>query len=308
MPTLTRLAGALVAVLTAPSASAAATAALTPAQFPSNDVVQRLIDAHAVGGPAAVLVVGLLEADGTTRTLTAGARDGSGASTAHAGVFEIGTLSHVLIGTLLAQMSLSGEASLDERVVLHMPAGLHGLPPGRFSASLGQLAVHEPGPHTPAANFTVGMLGQLLAANLGSSLHDIFRERVFEPLSMADTGPAPAPNPGLVSTVDDLLRFLASNVEAPGTELQRALREARRPRAIIDARQAVSFAWFVETVGGQRIFWHASVDEDHAAFLAFDPARGIGVVVLAEGGADMTELGFQLLSAASPFRRTDLGL
>lgn len=124
----------------------AAASTLHPPQFPSDAVIQRVLDERVEAGGAVGLVVGLLEMDGTTRVFTAGSAGDGAHPLGPTSVFQIGSISKVLTGTLLADMVRRGEASLNDPVADYLPEGLSG----GTRATLADLATHRAGlPHDP---------------------------------------------------------------------------------------------------------------------------------------------------------------
>ena len=145
-----------------------------------------------------------------------------------AAVFEIGSVTKVLIALLLADMCLRGEVALDEEVRALLPAGLKvpsadgkqvtlahlathtaglpRLPPGllepdealddpyaRFGTrelyrSLAMTDIGTVGRFSSYSNFGYGLLGHALSRRAGRSLQRLLVERVLAPLDMADSG------------------------------------------------------------------------------------------------------------------------
>ena len=211
-------------VLLLVSGSALPTAAQS---FPSDADVQALIDARVASGGAVGIAVGLLDTDGATRTLTAGtAGVGAGPLDART-LFEIGSITKVFTGTLLAEMARRGEVTLDDPVQDHLPDGVTVPTRDSTSIRLVDLATHRsalpriPGNMAPAdmadpyadytaeqlyaflssyslprdigsrseySNLGVGLLGHVLARRLGTTYEAAVRERILDPLAMSGTG------------------------------------------------------------------------------------------------------------------------
>ena len=141
-------------------------------------------------------------------------------------VFEIGSVTKVFTGILLAEMVERGEVALDDPVVKYLPegttvplrngkpitlaslvtqsSGLPRLPPNlrpadgenpyadyteaQLYAGLGQVKLaHDPFAHYEYSNFGMGLLGNALARRAGKSYFELLRERVLKPLGMNDT-------------------------------------------------------------------------------------------------------------------------
>lgn len=301
----------LAAACALPSLAGAST--LATLQFPSDAVVQRILEERLESGGAMGVVVGLLDEDGTTRVFQAGVGGAGADPLGAASLFRIGSLSNVITGTLLADMAHRGEALPDDPVAWYLPEGFTLAWRHDGSTTLADLATHRSGLPLDA-DAGVALLGELLAARLGLGWEEAVRRRVLEPLGMTMTsvqpdrvtspaaarGPEPAGAGGLHSTVGDLLRFLAVNVGEPLTHLQRAMRVAHHPRARIDEQRMVGLTWMIRAVADRRLVWHEGGAGGHRVFLGFDPDRGVGVVVLADSGSGLNDLGFHLLDPRLP--------
>jgi CubicO group peptidase (beta-lactamase class C family) len=104
----------------------AVTAAL-PAQqrhFPADAAVKQILD-EQVGKKGTVgIVVGLLEADGSRRILTAGRADNGALALDGSTVFEIGSITKTFTTGLLAEMVARGEVRLDDPVQKYLPSSV----------------------------------------------------------------------------------------------------------------------------------------------------------------------------------------
>lgn len=140
-------------------------------------------------------------------------------------IFEIGSITKVFTGLLLAQATLDGKAALDDPIAKHLPADLK-LAPAVAAITLQQLSSHTSGlprlpdnlssanPADPYADYTVerlhdflqrfaptqpaprpadysnlgvGLLGHLLARAYGVSYAELVRTRITAPLGLSDT-------------------------------------------------------------------------------------------------------------------------
>lgn len=167
------------------------------------------------------------------------------------------------------------------------------------------------------SNLGVAVLGQALAARAGVPYTTLVSERLLAPLGMSGSGflvvsgpvarghgvnhiPVPAWNiggfaacGGLLSPGEDLLRFLAANLNetAPGAAL------AHRARVEISEKSAIGLGWFTAERNGKSITWHNGGTGGFRTWLGFDAARGTGVFVLANAEHSVDMLGGWLLGA-----------
>jgi serine-type D-Ala-D-Ala carboxypeptidase/endopeptidase len=219
---ITRLRAAGVALLVASSPAAA----VAQSAFPPDAAIQAMLEQRVSDGRAAGIVVGLIEADGSTRILSAGTA-GPGRTLGGGSIFEIGSITKVFTGVLLAEMARGGVVSLDEPVARLLPAEAtvptrggrqitleqlssqnSGLPrlPGNLRPTdplnpyadytvaqlyeflAGYTLPRDPGAHFEYSNLGVGLLGHALALRAGMGYEALLRERVLDPLGMEDTG------------------------------------------------------------------------------------------------------------------------
>jgi CubicO group peptidase (beta-lactamase class C family) len=193
--------------------------------FPPDSAIRSIMAARIGKGGAAGVVIGLLEPDGSTRVLAAG-DGGAGRSLDAESVFEIGSITKVFTGAVLADMVTRGEVTLSDPLSTHLPdtvrvpsrngiaitlehlatqrSGLPRLPSNlrmtnalnpyseytvdRLYAFLnGHTLVRDPGEAYEYSNLAVGLLGHVLARRAGKSYEALVRERVLEPLGMTHT-------------------------------------------------------------------------------------------------------------------------
>ncbi|HEX6316338.1 MAG TPA: serine hydrolase, partial [Gemmatimonadaceae bacterium] len=175
---------------------------------------------------SAGIVVGLREADGRTRILAWGSPGPDKRPLDGNSVFEIGSITKVFTGTMLAQMALDGALSLDDPVSKFLPATVKvperngqqitlghlstqnsGLPrmPTNFSPAnvlnpyadytvqqlysflSGYTLTRDPGQLFEYSNVGMGLLGHALSQSAGSSYEDLVRARILTPLGMTNT-------------------------------------------------------------------------------------------------------------------------
>ncbi len=194
------------------------------------------------------------------------------------------------------------------------------------------LRVH--GPTAPVgravnySNFGVGVLGEALGAAWGTSYADALTAHVIAPLKMTATSlaltgiPTPAelapghsagarvptwtfqaeaPAGAIVSSPRDLgvfLEFCLGRTESP---LTAALAEALKPqREAIDVGAQIGFGWFISGEKDRPVYWHNGATNGYHAFVAFCPAAGRGVALLANDATSCDALGFGLIGMKPP--------
>jgi CubicO group peptidase (beta-lactamase class C family) len=201
--------------------------------FPDVERLEEIIRARVEEGRATGIVLGLLEADGTRRVVAYGDPGQNARSLGAQSVFEIGSISKVFTGILLAEMAGRGEVSLEAPVQAYEHEGVTIPSRGGREITLLDLATHRsslprlPGnmraadPRNPYADYTVeqlheflsghglrrdigseyeysnlavGLLGHILAARAGTEYETLLRERILDPLGMTMSGIALSPD------------------------------------------------------------------------------------------------------------------
>ena len=195
--------------------------------FPDDSRLREIVRTRVEEGRATGIVVGVLEADGTRRYAAYGEPGPGARPLGPRSVFEIGSITKVFTGILLAEMAGRGEVRLEAPIQAYAHDGVT-IPSrdGREITFL-DLATHRsslprlPGNMRPAdssnpytdytvdqmhaflsgysltrdigseyeySNLAVGLLGHLLAATAGRDYEDVTRERILDPLGMSMTG------------------------------------------------------------------------------------------------------------------------
>ena len=187
---------------------------------------------------------------------------------------------------------------------------------------------HDPGEKYEYSNLGAGLLGHALALKAGMTYEQLVRRRILEPLGMTSTsitlsedqkkrlatGYSAALRPvknwdfdalagcgALRSTADDLLRFLAANLELTDSPLRpamRRMRSIRKPTGIPDLE--IAMAWHIFTKFGHDIVWHNGGTMGYHTFAGFDPAAKKGVVILSDSSYDIDDIGRHALDARYP--------
>lgn len=171
------------------------------------------------------------------------------------------------------------------------------------------------------SNLGVGVLGLALATATGRPYADLVVERICAPLGLVDTTvdghlgvvqrsrvvpghrgrgrPAPPwllegmPAAGaLRSTADDMLRFLAAQLDPDDTQLGDAIRLTHVLRD--DPKLTIGLGW-MRIDKPQRLWWHNGGTGGYRSFAGFRPDRRDAVVVLANQSRSVDLLGIRVL-------------
>ena len=174
------------------------------------------------------------------------------------------------------------------------------------------------------SNFAMGLLGHVLARQAGLTYEQLLADRILSPLGMHDTHHGPNPGTlerlappydanlmpaknwdlptlagagGMRSTVNDMLKFIRANLAEDDTPLGRAIRLSHGKRHALPNGNALGLAWNISRSG--QILFHGGSTGGYRAWLAVVPARGVGVVVLANtANAGVYRFGDTLLHLA----------
>jgi CubicO group peptidase (beta-lactamase class C family) len=269
-------------------------------------------------------------------------------------VFEIGSITKVFTGILLAQAVLNGEVKLDDPISMYLPEGVTAPEYEGKSITLLDLATHtsglpgnlchiitfeqmyaflsgyrltrEPGSSYEYSNYGMGLLGNILVLSADQADYEaLLLERIFRPLGMDSTrvlltaemrSRLAAPHTaslaqthlwdnttqagaGMIrSTANDLLTFLAANMGLTETELQPALQLANTPQRPSVGKDTIGLGWQVAANPGSH--WHNGQTNGSHSYLAWDPERKFGVVLLANAAVDIDYF-VRLLIGRLPF-------
>ena len=195
--------------------------------FPVDKDLELMLRYLVEDGMTPGIVVGLLEADGSTRVVSYGSAGPDARALGPLSVFETGSVGKTFTATLLSDMVIRGEVALEDPVSKYLPDGVTAPSHGGREITLLDLATHRSGlpknatNHDPAdrqnpyADFTLEvmyqflsshelrrepgfqfeysnlgfqLLGQALAQAAGMSYTDLHRERILTPLGMTTAG------------------------------------------------------------------------------------------------------------------------
>ncbi len=179
------------------------------------------------------------------------------------------------------------------------------------------------------SNLGVGLLGEALARRAGApSFEALVMQRVLVPLRMNDSRItltpsmkqhlAPGHDPALKqvanwdlgvmagagairSTVPDMLTYLAAYLDSTSVPLGAAARLAREPRRPTSSPvMRIGLAWNVVDANGRKFTWHNGGTGGYRTWAGFDPARGVGVVVLSNTATGVDDIGQHILDTGIP--------
>jgi len=186
----------------------------------------------------------------------------------------------------------------------------------------GYRLTRAPGSTYEYSNYGFGLLGNLLVRRAGQADYEaLLLDRITNPLGMDSTriqltpemnsrlapphstysvraaswdAPAFAGAGMIRSTANDMLTFLAANMGLTETELQPAIQLANTPQRPTDGLEYIGLGWHLPK-SGNGIHWHNGETSGYHSYLAWDPERKIGVVVLANAAVDIDDVGRLLI-------------
>lgn len=97
-----------------------------------------------------------------------------------------------------------------------------------------------------------------------------------------------------------MLVFLAANASPAETQLGRSISASHTVQRRVNKREAVALNWHLQYVGDEQVLWHNGGTADFRTFIGFDPAKNVGVVVLANSVLGADDIGFHLINSAMP--------
>ena len=114
----------LAAALAAAACASPPQTPATPSAFPDNAALLAMLKARIDDGRATGIVLGVMDADGSSRVVAYG-DPGPGAPALDANsLFEIGSITKVFTSTILADMAMKGEVKLDVPAQTYAPASM----------------------------------------------------------------------------------------------------------------------------------------------------------------------------------------
>jgi CubicO group peptidase (beta-lactamase class C family) len=181
----------------------------------------------------------------------------------------------------------------------------------------------DPGEKYEYSNLGVGLLGHVLALRAGKSYEQLLKERILDPLGMNDTRitltpsmkqrmaqgfdaagtpthtwdlPTLAGAGALKSTANDMVKFLAANLDSTSTSIGKILASAKIARHDADRPgNSIGLAWHIVDVFGTTATWHNGGTAGFRTFIGMDDVRHRGVIVLTNSANTPDDIGFHVL-------------
>lgn len=182
------------------------------------------------------------------------------------------------------------------------------------------------------SNLGGGLLGHILALRAGTNYEALVLQRICRPLGMTNTVialsaglksrlaighnyagqpvanwdiPTLAGAGALRSTANDLLKFLAANLNPANSELGPAMQLTHKARHHAGSQDMdVGLCWHISRRYGDEVVWHNGGTGGYHSFIGFDPLKKRGVVVLANSARTIDDLGFHFLDSKYPLDRS----
>lgn len=199
-----------------------------------------------------------------------------------------------------------------------------------------------PGSKYEYSNLGMGLLGFALSHKRGQSYEEFVKELICKPLGMNDTmitlkpeersrlatgycvcerdgdnlvgislGPWDLPDTvagagALRSTADDLIKFMAANLDITSGTLNASLAKTHASRFKVDAQTEIGMGWhLVPEVKGLEgpVIWHNGGTGGYRSLMALHKPSRTGVVILSNTAADIDAQGFIILKMLATANR-----
>jgi serine-type D-Ala-D-Ala carboxypeptidase/endopeptidase len=181
------------------------------------------------------------------------------------------------------------------------------------------------------SNLGAGLLGLLLSRKVGVDYETLIATQITQPLQMQDTRihlnpdqtarfatghdqrnravphwdlPTLAGAGALRSSANDLLKFLAANLDLQSTPINASLQKTHTIQKQTDSpNMAIALGWHLFNLKGSEIICHEGGTGGFRSFVGFSKKQRLGVVVLGNSENDVSDLGFHLLDSRSPLAK-----
>jgi serine-type D-Ala-D-Ala carboxypeptidase/endopeptidase len=181
------------------------------------------------------------------------------------------------------------------------------------------------------SNLGAGLLGHILSMKAGTSYEMLIKSRIAQPLQMNDTSiqltpkqqvrfakghnalgkpvsywdlPTLAGAGALRSTTNDLLKFLAANLQLTSTPLNATLQKTHLIQHSTETPNVkIAIGWHVLNHNGTEIIMHDGGTGGFRSFIGFVKQKRLGVVVLSNSENDISDIGLHLLDESIPLAK-----
>ena len=177
------------------------------------------------------------------------------------------------------------------------------------------------------SNLGVGLLGHVLARRAGKTYEQLLKERILDPLGMRSTSitlsadqiarlarghnqageivsnwdiPTFAGAGALRSNVEDMLKFLAANLDTVNATSRRIRGAIMARRAAGNPMMDIGLGWHIRKTPNRQIVWHNGGTGGYRTIAAFDPSTRRGIVVLTNSAQAADDIGFHLIDPSLP--------
>jgi len=191
---------------------------------------------------------------------------------------------HYPIASLTKPMTAVLAMRLVERTRLSLEAPVDEAGPGvQVRHLLSHTAAGDPGARFLYSSELFDRLAAPLERAAGTTLRAALAAEVFGPAGLRQTSAARdvTPSAGIVSTVEDVARFVATLERGDLLAGASAATMFRPPRDAAGRGFPYALGWFVQTVGGEQVRWHFGQQGDASALLVTVPRRRRAFVLLA---------------------------
>ncbi len=318
--------------------------AATASHADTNSTIDDILSEHIAGDYNVGAIVGVQRQDKSEVWSQGRVKLGRSETPSDKTIFEIGSISKVFTGILLADLVINGIVSLDDPIAKFLPE-LENVPTGQIT--LIELSTHTSGlPRLPTnfvpanmldpyadyteaklieflvsyplgsrptefswhnySNVGVGLLGYVLTKATGLSYEELLRTKITGPLSMPDTviklnqeQHARFATPysasldevlpwdlavlvgagGIRSTLADLFKFLAANLQPDHTPLAEALKLAQRVHRT-NGKDSIGLGFGIWDYASWTMIGHNGGTGGFASYLAFDLKNNVGFIAL----------------------------
>lgn len=181
------------------------------------------------------------------------------------------------------------------------------------------------------SNLGAGLLGHILSLKAETSYEKLIKSQIAQPLRMNDTSiqltpkqqarfatghnamgkpvsywdiPTLAGAGALRSTTNDLLKFLAANLQLTSTPINATLQKTHLIQHSTETPgMKIAIGWHVLNQTGTEIIMHDGGTGGFRSFIGFVKQKRLGVVVLSNSENDINDIGLHLLNESIPLAK-----